>query len=58
MPIFEFSCEKCDNRFEKVQQSDSALNVICPTCGSADVKKEISAFSMGTSSSASCFSGG
>jgi putative FmdB family regulatory protein len=54
MPIFEYSCLKCGFRFEKVQQP----GVVCLECGSLEVKKELSAFSTGASSSSACFSGG
>lgn len=57
MPIFEYSCLKCGFRFEKVQQPGVERETVCLECGSPEVKKELSAFSMGASSSA-CFSGG
>jgi len=58
MPIFEYRCLKCTFHFEKVQQSEAAQEVVCPKCGSADVNKELSAFSTGASSPSECFSGG
>jgi len=34
MPIYEYECEACGHRFEKIQKfSDPPLKV-CPTCGS------------------------
>ena len=58
MPIFEYSCLKCGFRFEKVQQPGMERETTCLECGSGEVKKELSAFSTGTSSSSACFSGG
>jgi putative FmdB family regulatory protein len=57
MPIFEYICTPCGNRFEKLHKSDTAEEISCPACGSAEVKKEFSAFSAATSPAA-CFSGG
>lgn len=62
MPIFEYSCTKCGSHFEKLQK-DSTLQIAeCPSCGAAEVKREISSFSSnsasGPASAASCFSGG
>ena len=35
MPIYEYQCEKCGHRFEKIQKfSDPPLEV-CPKCGGA-----------------------
>ncbi len=33
MPLYEFECEKCHHRFEKIQ-SVSAPDPECPKCGS------------------------
>ena len=33
MPLYEFECEKCHHRFEKIQ-SVSASDPECPKCGS------------------------
>ncbi|WP_243373467.1 zinc ribbon domain-containing protein [Geotalea sp. SG265] len=59
MPIFEYSCRKCGHHFEKLQKGAEAGVVTCPSCGSDQVKKEISAFSSGNAAPAhSCSSGG
>lgn len=59
MPQFEYVCEKCGNRFEKLQKTLSREETSCPGCGSVEVKKQLSSFaSAGASSSASCNSGG
>jgi len=59
MPIFEYSCTKCGHHFEKLQKNAQAQAAKCPSCGSSEVKKEISSFaSTGTAPTTSCFSGG
>ena len=59
MPMFEYVCEKCGNRFEKLQKSGAQEESSCPQCGCAEVKKQLSSFaSAGASSPASCNSGG
>ena len=43
MPIYEYECCKCCERFEKlVFRSDEA--VICPKCESREVQKVLSVF--------------
>jgi len=49
MPIFEYSCEQCGNRFEFLVQGDES--VTCLNCGSDKLKKLLSAFAVGKSSS-------
>jgi len=67
MPIFEFVCEQCDKSFEELVRSFTSVEgVVCPQCGSVQVKKKIStfaskisggsSFSLGSSSS-SCSTG-
>jgi putative FmdB family regulatory protein len=52
MPIFEYVCASCDNKFEKLVLSSSRERQLkCPQCGSSAVKKAISLF--GTSGSGS-----
>ena len=45
MPIFEYVCQSCGTRFEKLilsSQHKQALD--CPRCGSKDVEKAFSVF--------------
>ena len=42
MPIYEFSCKKCDNQFEYLVFKDGEI-VNCPDCGNKKVKKLMSA---------------
>lgn len=65
MPLFEFVCSKCNQPFEELVRSASAVDeVICPACGSSEVIKQISmfasraaggsSFSLNAGSSAAC----
>lgn len=45
MPIFEFQCTDCDQPFEELVRSASAVSdVTCPVCGSPQIKKKVSTF--------------
>lgn len=68
MPIFEFVCNDCGQPFEDLIFGSSIEGVICPACGSEQVKKKMSTFaskiggdgaslSLGSSSAASCSTG-
>ena len=42
MPLYEYQCEACGVRFERIRKfSDPPLEV-CPTCGSGPVQKLVS----------------
>lgn len=44
MPIFEYRCE-AGHRFEKlIRRESDEQQVECPSCGSAQVEKELSTF--------------
>ncbi|MGQ9466879.1 MAG: FmdB family zinc ribbon protein [Anaerolineae bacterium] len=65
MPIYEYRCPKCGERFEKFVRSISAqTEVVCPRCGNTAVEKAVSLFaglsggSGRVSYSASCSTGG
>ncbi len=59
MPILEYSCMKCGYRFEKLQKDGGTQPAECPSCGAAEVKRELSVFSAtGSSSSPVGCSGG
>ncbi len=38
MPLFDFECRACKNRFEAMSRMGEALPA-CPTCGHAEVDK-------------------
>ena len=42
MPIYEYECEKCAYRFEKLVFVGNDLPAECPECGSKKLKKLIS----------------
>jgi putative FmdB family regulatory protein len=45
MPIYEYLCESCDHKFEKlVRRSEDALDAGCPSCGQHHLKQEFSTF--------------
>jgi len=51
MPIYEYRCSECGERFEKlVRLSTSTSEIECPECGGQKVGKLFSAFSTRTSS--------
>ena len=56
MPVYEFECGKCGERFDCfVHSLERIEGVSCPKCGSKKVEKLISGFSCG---GGSCGSGG
>jgi putative FmdB family regulatory protein len=48
MPIFEYSCRKCNHRFETVVLS-TGEKIACPKCRSDALEKQLSVFSSPTS---------
>jgi len=67
MPIYEYQCKDCGEKFEKLVFSSHPETVYCPNCRSDKTEKKISAFAStnagdshgtGNSSSGGCgFSG-
>jgi putative FmdB family regulatory protein len=45
MPIYEYLCEKCSSRFERLVRSRDA-EVSCPGCSSRKVRRMVSAFGL------------
>lgn len=41
MPLYEYECESCSNRFERIQKFSDPLVETCPSCGGA-VRKLLS----------------
>jgi len=62
MPMFEFVCRKCGERFEELRSArDEGPPAECPSCGSTSVLKIFSPFatsSPGTGSGGSSSCGG
>ena len=49
MPIYEYTCKKCNKIFESLVLSSSDIKGIqCPECGSEEVQKMLSNFSFGS----------
>lgn len=42
MPLYEYQCEACGTRFEKIQKFSDPLVDVCPTCGKGPVNKLLS----------------
>jgi len=42
MPIYEYRCEVCGERFEQLVRGDEAVH--CPQCNSAELKRLLSPF--------------
>lgn len=42
MPIYEYECQKCHHRFEKIQGFSDDPLTICPECGQESLEKCIS----------------
>jgi putative FmdB family regulatory protein len=45
MPIYEYRCQACDERFDKLVRSSrrEGVEILCPVCQSGDVRRLISA---------------
>ena len=43
MPIYEYSCEDCGTKFEKLIRR-TGEEVICPSCGQNHLKPQLSTF--------------
>ena len=46
MPIFEYVCQDCENRFEMLVNGSAKPK--CPTCASAKLEQQYSAFAVGS----------
>ena len=44
MPIFEYRCDDCGTKFEKLVRNSDAAGPVCPSCGEAHLKQELSTF--------------
>ena len=52
MPLFEFKCLECGNRFETLVFTTSRTKPACAACGSKDLEKLYSVFGVGGGGSA------
>jgi putative FmdB family regulatory protein len=42
MPLYEYECEACQKRFERIQKFSDPLADVCPNCGKGPVRKLLS----------------
>ncbi len=56
MPVFDFKCKDCGEKFEKlIFKEEEIKNITCPKCGSKNIEKLLSGFRIGgTENSSSC----
>jgi len=47
MPIFEYRCNKCGHKTEFLEKSGSKGKHVCKDCGSSNLEKILSSFSVG-----------
>jgi len=59
MPIYEYECRNCGERFEVLQKiNEDSSRVRCPRCNAGAPQRVLSSFSSGSvRSSASCSTG-
>ncbi len=47
MPIYEYVCQECGEKYEKlVRSGSSAVELVCPRCGSRRAEKALSLFGL------------
>lgn len=52
MPLYEYLCRTCDERFEVLQRvGEGPESVRCPECGAREVTRQLSTFAAGASGS-------
>jgi len=50
VPIYEYECERCGERFELRRSiTDSDSEIKCPKCGAEHLRRIFSLFTMGSS---------
>ena len=42
MPLYEYECDACGKRFERIQKFSDPLPDVCPHCGKSPVRKLLS----------------
>jgi len=51
MPIFEYRCQDCGNKFEVIQLGEQKPE--CPQCHTQNLQKQLSTFAVSTKSNSS-----
>lgn len=44
MPLYEFRCRVCGERFERLIRGATSEEIVCPACQAAEVERLFSAF--------------
>ena len=44
MPIFEYECDDCGTKFEKLMRRSDANGLTCPSCGETHLTQQYSTF--------------
>lgn len=48
MPIYAFECQECHKRFDElIRNATDLADIRCPECGSEEVRREVTAPSLG-----------
>ncbi|MDH7601267.1 MAG: zinc ribbon domain-containing protein [Armatimonadota bacterium] len=58
MPIYEYRCGSCENRFELLTTISRADQAVCPKCGSDKVRRLVSSFASRVSGEDGSYSSG
>ncbi|MEI6779002.1 MAG: zinc ribbon domain-containing protein [Chloroflexales bacterium] len=57
MPLYEYQCPECHNRFDRlVRSSEAPPTIVCPTCGGEKSERILSLFAAGPRSGSSASS--
>ncbi len=51
MPIYEYTCKSCNQKFEKLVRTMAEQAAACPSCGSKKTERQLSVFAVGVESS-------
>jgi putative FmdB family regulatory protein len=44
MPIYEYKCQDCGTKFEKLVRRSEGSELVCPSCGQKHLEQELSTF--------------
>jgi len=44
MPIYEYKCQDCGTKFEKLVRRSEGAELVCPSCGQKHLEQELSTF--------------
>jgi putative FmdB family regulatory protein len=58
MPIYEYTCSRCNEIFARFHWPGREEEIVCPQCGSDDVRKIISTFNCSNPAESGGSSGG